>query len=336
MQLDPRTTHTVTITGGAGFVMGALVRLLLRETAWNLRIVVHPGERHAAKLHEMGGPRITVFPLDISACGDAQWQSALEGSDGVVHGAAVSPCEPSDEAHRIPWFIDVNTSGALALCAATRRHAPDARVVHVSSVAVYGHPSKATGFQTENDSQEPVDAYDITKYAGERLALRFAELQGQDLYVVRLTRIFGKGEHPTEARQLMSLPCQLADSWAQAMPFHHTRRSPGAETDLLAVESAVDAIRLVLVGRPAERVFNLGGGGALKVGEIIALAREALPGLQVATDDGPSAWDADPENSRGKDGVFDIARATHQLGWRPDDVRSSLRSYFQCQLKSRG
>lgn len=328
--------HTVAITGGAGFVMGGLVRTLLHETAWHCRVIVRPEDAHASVLRELEASRVTVVPLDVSAA-SAEWQRALQGADGIVHGAAVSPCEPGQEAGRMRRFVDVNVSGTIALCTAAHHQAPDARIVQVSSVAVYGHPAYPTAALAEDDEQEPVDAYDITKYAAERLALRFAQLQGQDLYVVRLTRIFGRGEQPTAARALMSLPRRLADTWARGETFRLTSRSTNADTDLLPVESAADAIRRLLTGTPSERVFNLGGGGTVKVAAVIALAQETLPGLQVVVDDDPGgAWDADPDFARGKDGVFDIGRATRQLGWRPPDVTDSLRSYFQYQLKTRG
>lgn len=117
---------TVVVSGGSGLV-GSHVIAALRARGERVRALARPESRSAVE-------RLGVAPEDIVP-GDvrdpAVWARAAEGARGVVHAAAlVAPRAPLD------LFLDVNVGGTRCAIAAAR--GAGARLVHISSVAVYG------------------------------------------------------------------------------------------------------------------------------------------------------------------------------------------------------
>jgi nucleoside-diphosphate-sugar epimerase len=129
--------------------------------------------------------------------------------DRVVHGAAITAGVQREAMDPQP-IIDVNVSGTAAVIQAAHKHGVK-RVVHLSSGAAYGESLQGKELLYEETSpSRPVSLYAITKYAGERVALRLRELYGLDLVCARLGSVFGPWERRTGARDHVSVFLQLA------------------------------------------------------------------------------------------------------------------------------
>jgi nucleoside-diphosphate-sugar epimerase len=119
------------------------------------------------------------------------WQRASEGVDAIVHGAALVASHDSfDE------FTRVNVGGTRLALEAARR--TGARLIHVSTVAVYGRAKVfETGAQgvTEDYAFQPLpvsDFYARTKRAAEQLVQEEAVKGGLSVIAIRPNVIYGE------------------------------------------------------------------------------------------------------------------------------------------------
>jgi nucleoside-diphosphate-sugar epimerase len=165
----------VLVLGASGFLGGRLVERLVEECGAEVRVLLR---RVAA------GSATVRFPLDAHV-GDltdaATVRRAIDGCSVIVN--CVKGSGPDAALRRA---IDVDLSGQLVEAAALT----GARVVHVSSMAVYDLPR--VGDVTERSPDAPPgDTYSDSKLAGERLALATGARLGVPVTVVQPTVVYG-------------------------------------------------------------------------------------------------------------------------------------------------
>lgn len=114
---------TVLVTGGSGLV-GSHVIEALRARGIPVRALVRPGSIPAVEA--LGAEAVAGDVTDPAA-----WRTAAAGARSIVHAAALV-------GQHVPFatFEAVNVGGTRLACAAAS--AAGARLVHISSVAVYG------------------------------------------------------------------------------------------------------------------------------------------------------------------------------------------------------
>jgi len=114
-------TLTVAVTGATGFLGEHLLRRLT-EAGHRVRILMRGG-----KALDVGPHPITVIPGSIDD--SAALAKLVEGADIIFHLAG------SIKAANRDTFMRVNRDGTEAMISAWKQHAPEARVVLVSSLA---------------------------------------------------------------------------------------------------------------------------------------------------------------------------------------------------------
>lgn len=154
------------VTGGAGFLGINLVRHLLARGDEVVSLDREPFDypEHARIVEVRGDIRVRDDVL-----------RAARGCDIVVHSAAALPLYPPSEIHS----IDVDGTRMVLDVART---AGCARVVHISSTAVYGVPDHHP--LVESDEMHGVGPYGIAKVDAERVCLA-ARREGQVISIVR-------------------------------------------------------------------------------------------------------------------------------------------------------
>ena len=165
----------VLVTGATGFVGGRLVERLAGVDGVGVRVLVRNLSRLA---------RLARFDLEV-ARGDVtdrrSVEAAVEGCDVIVHCAY-----GSDGSARHQERVNVDgTRNVIAAAAAANA----ARVVHVSTVSVYG--AVAEGVVDESRPRRPPpDLYSRTKADAERLAEAMAA-RGAPVTIVQPTVVYG-------------------------------------------------------------------------------------------------------------------------------------------------
>ncbi|MEW6167314.1 MAG: NAD-dependent epimerase/dehydratase family protein [Pseudomonadota bacterium] len=162
----PPSARLVAVTGATGFIGRHLV-VALAAAGWQLRLLL----RREPDVPEWRSLRPQVVAGDL---GDAAALARLvDGADAVIHLAGLI------KAARRHQFFAVNHDGAVRLAGIARQGAPDARFVHVSTIA----------------AREPgLSDYAASKRAGEDAVV---EILGGRASVLRPPVVYGPGDRET-------------------------------------------------------------------------------------------------------------------------------------------
>jgi nucleoside-diphosphate-sugar epimerase len=168
----------VLVTGAAGFLGGHLVDMLL-ERGDEVRAMVRPVD-DASRLRKLDGVEVVLGDLvDRDSL-----ERAVQGTQRVYNVAAKTG----------PWGLEkdydaVNVWGVADLITASM-DAGVQRIVHTSSITVYGHHLK--GIVTEDQPFHAEDnPYSRTKIAGEKMIADFVKERGAPVVIVRPAWIYG-------------------------------------------------------------------------------------------------------------------------------------------------
>lgn len=187
---------TVLVTGAAGLV-GTHVLEALRARGERPRALVR---EHSRAIVERFGAEASVGDVTDAA----SWERAARGVNAIVHAAALVVTRDSFEE-----FTRVNVGGTRLAVAAARR--AGARLVHVSSVAVYGRTevyAAGRGGVTEDYPLQPLPAGDFyarTKRSAEQLVQQEAARGGLSAIAIRPNVIYGERDQLFTRRLVANL-----------------------------------------------------------------------------------------------------------------------------------
>lgn len=181
------------VTGGTGFVGGAVVRRLL-EAGHEVRALVRPG----TDTRQLDGLPVERIEGDLRDADSLQ--RGVAGCDHVFHVAALY----SFWGHSWDDFFQVNVAGTRRVLEAARDEGVE-RIVHTSSVAALGtnaDRSPATE-ETPSSLEDRIGTYQRSKFLGEQVAHEFAR-QGLPVVIVNPSTPMGVGDHkPTPTGQVI-------------------------------------------------------------------------------------------------------------------------------------
>ncbi|MDJ0388566.1 NAD(P)-dependent oxidoreductase [Roseomonas sp. E05] len=307
----------ILVTGGAGFVGLNLVEALL---ARGEHVVVYgredlPTAAAAAFAHLPG--RLDLVRGDVL---DAAALGAVFTAHKIhaMFPFAAITAGPQREAEQTEAILEVNLLGAVGQLRAARA-AGVGRIVFPSSISVYGESQRLPGPMREDTTPPvPVSVYGITKYAGERLALRLRDLWGLDLVCARIGGVFGPWERDTGVRDLLTPHMHLAVAAlrgeAAVLPATLLPRPWIYARDL-----ARGLLLLLDAPRPRWPVYNISAG--VEWGARILLWAEALARHYPAFRWRQSADPAEvtvPFHDEGPRAVEDIGRMREEFGYAPE------------------
>jgi dTDP-glucose 4,6-dehydratase len=269
----------ILVTGGAGFIGSAFVRLLAGQTDYtiiNLDQLTYAG--NLENLAEVeGNPRYRFVHGDIC---DERLVNALvseEKPDAIVHFAAESHVDRSILSPEP--VIRTNLHGTFTLLEAARR-AGTGRFVHVSTDEVYG--SLAAPLEATEDF--PLNAsspYSASKAGSDLLARSYFVTYKMPVVITRASNNYGPYQFPEKLIPLM-IANALED---KPLPIY----GDGQQVrDWLYVEDHCRGILAVLrQGREGE-IYNIGGNRSLPnmdvVRQVLALTGKPDSLIQYVTD----------------------------------------------------
>lgn len=169
------------VTGGRGFIGRHLVERLLAE-GWQVNLLLRRDDGLPAHWSAPGGPRRFVGALADAAA----LRSALAGCNVVFHCAANVATWDS----RAAYFRD-NVEGVAHLLSALEALPVPPRLVHLSTVDVYGYPLLPCAESAPTDGAG--FAYGDSKLAGETLLRERAARHGIVYTVLRPGNVIGVG-----------------------------------------------------------------------------------------------------------------------------------------------
>ena len=170
---------SVLVTSASGFVGGHLVR---RLTALGCRVSC--AVRATSRVDDLRLGDVQLFACETADRAGVARAIASSNVRFVFHLAGlVRAMEPGD-------FLRVNAAGVEAVAQACAEQPDPPALVLVSSLAAAG-PSRGRPI-VESDPPAPVSQYGRSKFAGEQLALKYAD--AVPITVVRPCIVFGAGD----------------------------------------------------------------------------------------------------------------------------------------------
>lgn len=295
--------RTIFVTGGAGFIGSAFIRLVL-DAQPDVSIVDYDALTYAGNLHNLSGlddARHKFIKGDI--CDREAVSAAVpDGCDAIFNFAAESHVDRSilsaDE------FLMTNILGTQVLIDAARAKGVR-RFVQVSTDEVMGSlPDDSGLFFTEESPLRPNSPYAASKAAAEFVIRAARETHGIDTVVTRCGNNYGPRQFPEKL-----IPLMIANAMSdQPLPVYGDGKNV---RDWIYVDDHCRAIWLTYEKGAAGQTYNI---GARNERENIDVVRSILNALGK-----PDSLIKFVEDRLGHDRryVIDPTKAENELGWKP-------------------
>ncbi len=305
----------ILVTGGAGFIGSAVVRLAVARghEVVNLDALTYAADlRNVADVAE--SPAYAFEKADIRDRAGLDRVFRAHAPDAVLHLAAESHVDRSIDGPLA--FVETNVTGTCTLLEAVRAHwqgrgRPEGfRFHHVSTDEVYGSLGE-TGMFTEATPYDPRSPYSASKAASDHLVRAWHETYGLPVLVTNCSNNYGPYHFPEKL-----IPVVILNAL-------HRRPIPvyGAGEnvrDWLYVEDHADALLTVLEKGRIGRSYNIGGENEMRnidlVRTICRLLDDRRSGDAPHEDLIEFVTDRPGHDLRY---AIDPARIRDELGWRP-------------------
>jgi dTDP-glucose 4,6-dehydratase len=298
------------VTGGAGFIGSAFVRLVLEEMA-DCHVVNFDALTYAGNLDNLkdldGDTRQRFVRGDI--CDREAVLAALaEGADAIVNFAAESHVDRS--IHSAGDFIRTNVAGTQVLLDAARERKVK-RFVQVSTDEVMGSlPERDDAFFTEESPFEPNSPYSASKAAAEHLCRAAHHTHGLGVVVTRCGNNYGPRQFPEKF-----LPLMISNAFAdESIPVYGDGQNV---RDWIYVEDHCRAILAVMEHGSAGGVYNVGARNERRNLEVAESVLDVLGK--------PRTLLKFVKDRPGHDRRYaiDPSKVESELGWRPRETWES-------------
>lgn len=323
----------ILITGGAGFIGSAVVRLAVARGHEVVNVDALTYAASPASLATVAGSPLYRFEHADIRDGEALRSIlARHRPDAVLNLAAESHVDRSINGPGI--FVDTNVVGTFRLLEAVRGYWLDSgrpehfRFHHVSTDEVFGSLGPVGKF-TEDTAYAPRSPYSASKAASDHLVCAWHETYGLPVLLSNCSNNYGPFQYPEKL-----IPTIILNALAgKPIPIYgrgHNIR------DWLYVEDHAEALLLVLGKGRVGRRYLIGGECERRnidvVQTICAIldAERPKPGVSYAAQ---IAFVADRPGHDARYAV-DASRIRQELGWRPsvnfdEGLRRTVRWYLE-------
>jgi dTDP-glucose 4,6-dehydratase len=305
----------ILVTGGAGFIGSAVVRLAV---ARGHEIVNVDALTYAACLDNVAEvARRNSYAFEQADIRDRAAMDRIlahHQPDAIMHLAAESHVDRSIDGPGT--FIETNVTGTYTLLEAARafwtgQGRPEGfRFHHISTDEVFGSLGP-TGKFTEDTPYDPRSPYSASKAASDHLVRAWGETYGLPVVLTNCSNNYGPYHFPEKL-----IPVVILNA-LQGRPIPVYGKGENVR-DWLYVEDHADALLLVLERGAVGRSYNIGGENEAKnidlVRTICRLLDERRPGA--APHERLITFVADRPGHDLRYAI-DPTRIREELGWRP-------------------
>lgn len=306
------------VTGGAGFIGSAVVRLAV---ARGHQVANLDALTYAACLQNVAA--ISGSPLYAFEHADIRDRAALDRifaahrPDAVMHLAAESHVDRSIDGPGD--FIDTNITGTFNMLEAARKYwmaqgRPEGfRFHHISTDEVFGSlPSDPSVKFTETTAYDPRSPYSASKAASDHLVRAWHETYGLPVVLSNCSNNYGPYHFPEKL-----IPVVILNALAgKPLPIY----GDGSNVrDWLYVEDHADALLLVVSQGQVGRSYNIGGENErtnLQLVETICAILDRLRPRETGAYADLITFVTDRPGHDARYAI-DPSRIRTELGWRP-------------------
>ena len=330
-------THTILVTGGAGFI-GANYVLQERRSS-DLRIINLDKLTYAGNLATLSA--LENDPLHVFVQGDIGDRALVRQlldqhqPSAILNFAAETHVDRSIDGPDA--FVQTNVVGTFNLLEEARRYwkelpsaaQSDFRFLHVSTDEVFGSLEPDDPAFSETTPYAPNSPYSASKASSDHLVRAYFHTYGLPTLITNCSNNYGPCQFPEKLIPLMILNALEG----KPLPIYGDGQNI---RDWLFVEDHCRAIRLVLnQGRPGE-TYNVGGGAERNN---LWLVQQLCKILDELRPDSPHAPHLNlvtyVKDRPGHDRRYaiDFSKLNQELGWSPqEDIESGLRKTVQWYL----
>ena len=306
------------VTGGAGFIGSAVVRLAI---ARGHEVVNLDALTYAACLDNVasvaGAPGYSFEQADIRDRAALDRVFATHTPDAVMHLAAESHVDRSIDGPGD--FIETNITGTYNMLEAARKYWADQgkpegfRFHHISTDEVYGSlPADPKVLFTEDTAYDPRSPYSASKASSDHLVRAWNETYGLPVVLTNCSNNYGPFHFPEKL-----IPVIILNALAgKPLPIYG---DGSTIRDWLYVEDHADALLLVVQQGQIGRAYNIGGENERTNLELVqtlcAILDRKRPKPQGSyADQITFVTDRPGHDARY---AIDPSRIRSELGWRP-------------------
>lgn len=294
---------TLFVTGGAGFIGSAFIRLVLDEQP-DVEIVNYDALTYAGNLENLNGvdDRRHRFVKGDICDRSAVLESMPDGCDAVFNFAAESHVDRS--IHSADEFLRTNIIGTQVLLDAARTQNVR-RFVQISTDEVMGSlPDESEKFFTEDSPLQPNSPYAASKAAAEFVVRAARETFGIDSVITRCGNNYGPRQFPEKL-----IPLMIANAMNdEPLPVYGDGKNV---RDWIYVDDHCRAVWLAYEKGESGEAYNI---GARNVRYNIDVVKSLLDAL-----DKPHSLINFVTDRLGHDRRYaiDPTKAETDLGWKP-------------------
>lgn len=249
----------------------------------------------------------------------------------IVHAAAfvgaVSAANPA-------LSVQVNVMGTVNVLEGARLFGVG-RVVYTSAKGIYGPIRGDYGPPhyrpiPEDMPKDPQRIYDSAKLMAERTTLYYAKNFGIDAAILRFATTYGPGK--TARHGNMGVTSQIVEAPFNGRPFHHPHGSEAKDDFIYNKDSALGIYLATVAKEVPSRVYNIGSGEGLTLGDFATAIRKRIPGadIQIGPGDNFLGMPYPPH------GIYDVSRARNELRFRPEyDLDRAVDDYIESLKRMR-
>ena len=263
---------SVMVTGGTGFIGNRIIRKLVERGEDVVCFDLAPPRPNLAPYMD----RVQLYRGDIT-----QLPHLLEAINAhrvhkIIHMAALLPPDTEDRPH---FAMQVNIGGTNNVFEAARWTGIE-RVVYASSIAVYGvQDTFGERPITEDDVNDPINVYGMTKSVNDFSAKRYIDRYGLDLRGIRICTVFGHGRVTGMTGMIGGLMVSLpAIGQPVSMPFHQDEPSP-----MIHAEDAAEIFVRAALAETLEHRIYISGGSLATIKDMADTVRSFIPDAEITT-----------------------------------------------------
>jgi len=315
----------VLVTGGGGFIGLNIVKRLLYEG--DEVVCLDQNELDAEALDYLNDHSAAFFFEKGDVRDFKKIRSVLDQYNirRIIHAAAVTPSLDEEQANP-ERIMEINYGGTVNVIHAARESAVD-RIVFVSSNSIYGDVEADDVLVTEEHPLNARNLYSIAKIASELYCRRIQELSGIQILIGRISSAYGPMEHPTPARNHMSLIYQIVQ---EAIAGNEVRiYGESLNRNWTHVYDLAAALTTLLKKEDLSySEYNLSYGRSYSLAELLETVKKAEPKFRYSFTE--TEKDANLILSAGEHrGILDNSRLIKDAGFSPAyNLQKGLEQYL--------
>jgi dTDP-glucose 4,6-dehydratase len=327
----------ILVTGGAGFIGSAVVRLAIKR---GHSIINVDALTYAACLENVsivsGHPRYVFERIDIRDQTELNRVFFKYKPDAIMHLAAESHVDRSIDGPAD--FIETNIMGTFNMLEAARTYwtsigSPKSfRFHHISTDEVFGSlPNDPNTRFTEDNLYDPKSPYSASKASSDHLVRAWFETYGLPVIITNCSNNYGPYHFPEKL-----IPVTILNALAgKPIPIYGNGNNV---RDWLYVEDHADALLLVLKKAKVGRSYNIGGENEYTNLELVEVLCSILDRLKPKALGEYKDLITFVKDRPGHDARYSIdpSRIQKELDWRPsvtveEGLEITVRWYLENQ-----